>query len=169
VPAQVASADSIAGFTLQQCLDIALRASAKRIVFAEIRGAEGPVALKAMQAGKGSMSTIHARSADDAIHRFADVLMSELGLSSDVVPLRQIGRSIDLMIYIDFLEAEDGTHRRVVTEVAEVVLNDQHQPMAAKLFEYRPETDSWVRPEKPSEKIQPRLLRVGYDWTKEMS
>ena len=169
VPAQVAGADSVAGFSLQQCLDISLRSSAERILFAEIRGAEGPIALKAMQAGKGSMSTIHARSADDAIHRFADVLMSELGLSSDTVPLRQIGRSIDLILYIDFIENEDGTRRRVITEVAEVVLNDQHQPMAAKLFEYKPELDSWIAPENPSEgDLHPRLLRAGYDWFKEI-
>lgn len=167
VPSQAAGADSIAGFSLQQCLDIALRSSAERILFAEIRGAEGPIALKAMQAGKGSMSTIHARSADDAIHRFADVLMSELGLSDDTVPLRQIMRSIDIILYIDFIDNADGTRRRVITEVTEVRPNDFGQPMAKALFKYDPDRDSWSNPEEPTPQLEAPLRRVGYDWEKE--
>lgn len=164
VPAKSTGADSAAGFTLQQCLDIALRSSAERILFAEIRGAEGPIALKAMQAGKGSMSTIHARSADDAIHRYADVLMSELGLSDDTVPLRQILRSIDLIMYIDFIYNPDGTRRRVVTEVAEVTRNDAGTPMAKHLFKYDPDSDRWVSPERPTPELAASLQRTGYDW-----
>ncbi len=168
VPPQSAGADSIAGFTLAKCLDMALRASAQVILFAEIKSIEGPIALQAMEAGRASMSTIHARSADDAIHRFADVLMGELGLSSDVVPLRQISRCIDLILYIDFIENPDGTRRRVVTEVAEVVPNDAREPMAALLFEYDPDLDDWTNPDKPSTRLAKPLRRVGYDWNKEV-
>ncbi len=169
IPPQSAGADSAAGFSLDQCFSLALRSSAERILFAEIRGPEGPIAIKAMQAGKGSMSTIHARSADDTIHRFADVLMSELGLSDDTVPLRQIERSIDIIVYIDFLENPDGTRRRVVTEVAEVTrnLSDGH-PMAANLFKYDADIDDWTNPEKPSTQLEASLRRAGYSWEKEI-
>lgn len=169
IPPQSAGADSAAGFSLDQCFSLALRSSAERILFAEIRGPEGPIAIKAMQAGKGSMSTIHARSADDTIHRFADVLMSELGLSDDTVPLRQIERSIDIIVYIDFLENPDGTRRRVVTEIAEVTrnLSDGH-PMAANLFKYDADIDDWTNPEKPSTQLEASLRRVGYSWEKEI-
>lgn len=169
IPPQSAGADSAAGFSLDQCFSLALRSSAERILFAEIRGPEGPIAIKAMQAGKGSMSTIHARSADDTIHRFADVLMSELGLSDDTVPLRQIERSIDIIVYIDFLENPDGTRRRVVTEIAEVTRNlSDAQPMAANLFKYDGAIEEWSNPEKPSTQLDASLRRVGYSWEKEI-
>ncbi|GAB6855963.1 ATPase, T2SS/T4P/T4SS family [Microbacterium xylanilyticum] len=164
VPPQAAGADSAAGITLEQCLDDALRASTERIIFAEIKSIEGPIALKTMQAGKGSLSTIHSRSADDAIHRFADVLMSELGLSDDTVPLRQIGRSLDLILYIETIWMPNGTRRRIVTEVTEVRLNDQHQPMAKPLFLYDAATDSWTTPEEPTRELAARLHRAGYRW-----
>ncbi len=162
IPPQSAGADSAAGFSLDQCFSLALRSSAERILFAEIRGPEGPIAIKAMQAGKGSMSTIHARSADDTIHRFADVLMSELGLSDDTVPLRQIERSIDIIVYIDFLENPDGTRRRVVTEVAEVTrnLSDGH-PMAANLFKYDADIDDWTNRRSRRRSWKPRSVVSG--------
>ncbi len=164
IPPQASAADSTAGFSLEQCLLISLRSSAMRLLFAEMRGPEAPIAIKAMQAGKGSMSTIHARSADDAIHRFADMLMSELGLSDDSVPLRQIERCIDLILYIDFIENPDGTRRRVVTEVAEVQRNDDQQPLAALLFQYDAARGTWTSPEKPTTELEARLRRVGYSW-----
>lgn len=164
VPPQSAGADSAAGITLDQCLDDALRASVQRIIYAEVKSIEGPSAMKAMLAGKGVISTIHARSADDAIHRFADILMSENGLSDDTVPLRQIGRSIHLILYIEKIQNPDGTLRRVVTEVAEIVLNDKHQPMAKPLFLYDPDLDTWTTPEEPTKETAKRLRRAGYVW-----
>ncbi|MDZ5146344.1 ATPase, T2SS/T4P/T4SS family [Microbacterium testaceum] len=166
VPSQAAGADSAGGFTLQACLDKALRAGSERIIFAEIKSIEGPIAMKAMQAGKGSMSTIHARSADDAIHRFADVLMGELGLSDDTVPLRQILRSIDVIVYVDIIPNPDGTRRRVITEVTEVRPTDKGEPMAAQLFRYDPATDDYLTPEVPTTQLNERLLRVGYDFSR---
>lgn len=165
VPPQSAGADSEAGTSLQECLDMALRAKSERIVFAEILNDEATVAMKAMKAGKGSMSTIHAVSADDAIHRFADVLMSQLGLSDDTVPLRQIMRSIHLIVYIDFVEKADGTRDRIVTEITEVRGNDRHEPIAARLFYFDPDLRRYTQPEKPTPELDARLRRVGYDYT----
>ena len=165
VPTQSAGADSEAGTSLQECLDMALRAKSERIVFAEILNDEATVAMKAMKAGKGSMSTIHAVSADDAIHRFADVLMSQLGLSDDTVPLRQIKRSIHLIIYIDFIEKPDGTRDRIVTEITEVQGNDKGDPIAARLFYFDPDLHRYTQPEKPTPQLDSRLRRVGYDYT----
>lgn len=164
LPSQFASGDAKGGFSLEDGFSNAVRQGAERLFFAEIRAKEGPIALKAMQAGKGAMSTIHARSADDAIHRFADVLMSEYKLSDDTVPLRQILRTIDLIVYIDFLTLPDGTRRRVVTEVAEIVptSNASGAPMASRLFEYDWETGRYTQPNQPTPQLMRSLNRVGY-------
>lgn len=161
---QLVSGDAVGGFTLEDGFNNAVRQGSERLFFAEIRAKEGPVAMKAMMSGRGAMSTIHARNADDAIHRFADVLMSEYRLSDDTVPLRQILRTINLIIYIDFLQLPDGTRRRIVTEVAEVVptSNESGAPMAAQLFEYNWATNTYDQPNQPSRQLMRSLNRVGY-------
>lgn len=162
LPSMVAGSDLTATYSLEDAFRESLRSSAQRILFGEIRGAEGPVAIKAMQAGKGSISTIHARNADDAIHRFADILMSEQGLSDDTVPLRQILRSIDLIVHLDMLPAPDGTRRRIVTEIAEVIPQPNQQlPMAAPLYTWDWDRGLYTQPEKPSRHLQQALHRVG--------
>ena len=161
-PAMFAGSDVTASYSLADAFYESLRSSAQRIMVGEMRGPESGWAMKAMQAGRGSVSTIHARSADDAIHRFADMLMSEYGLATDTVPLRQILRSIDIIIYLDFIENPDGTRTRIVSEVAEVVPNDRGEPMASKLFQWDWDHDTYVEPEKPSNlKLLPMLARAS--------
>jgi type IV secretory pathway ATPase VirB11/archaellum biosynthesis ATPase len=164
LPSMLAGSDLAVTYRLEDAFREGLRSSAQRILFGEIRGAEGPVAIKAMQAGKGSISTTHARNADDAIHRFADILMSEQSLSDDTVPLRQILRSIDLIIHLDMLHHSDGTRRRLVTEIAEVIPQPNGQlPMASLLYAWDWDKGVYTRPEKPSRQLQQALGRVGLD------
>ena len=162
LPSNLAGSDLASPYSLEDAFRESLRSSAQRILFGEIRGAEGPVALKAMQAGKGSISTIHARNPTDALHRFADILMSEQGLADDLVPLRQILRSIDLVIYLDIIPNPDGTRRRVVTEIAEVIARPNEQlPMASPLFRWDHARGIQTQPEKPSVQLMERFARHG--------
>lgn len=162
LPSMLATSDLAATYSLQDAFRESLRSSAQRILFGEIRGAEGPIAIKAMQAGKGSISTIHARSAGDAIHRFADILMSEQSLSDDTVPLRQIMRSIDLIVHLDMLHTPDGSRRRIVTEIAEVTARPNEQlPMASLLYQWDWDRRQYTQPNRPTSTLQQRLTRVG--------
>jgi type IV secretory pathway ATPase VirB11/archaellum biosynthesis ATPase len=170
LPSMLAGSDLAATYRLEDAFRESLRSSAQRILFGEIRGAEGPIAIKAMQAGKGSISTIHARNADDAIHRLADILMSEQSLADDIVPLRQILRSIDLVVHLGMLQRPDGTRRRIVTEIAEVIPQPNQQlPMASLLYAWDWDNGIYTRPEKPSRQLQQSLRRVGLEpehfWT----
>lgn len=162
MPPMFSGADVTGGYSLGDAFNAALRASSQRILFGEMRGPEAPWAMKAMMGGRGSISTIHARSADDSIHRFADMLMSENRLTADTVPLRQILRSIDIIIYLDFIENSDGTRTRIVSEIAEVTNNDHGEPMASKLFQWDWDKGIYTEPEKPSEdKLRPMLERAS--------
>lgn len=166
IPAQFAGSDAAAAvYSLADCFNKSLRSSAQRILMGEMRGPEAVVVIKVLQAGKGAMSTVHARSADDAIHRFADMLMGEQGLSDDTVPLRQILRSVDLILYLDMLPLPGGKRRRLVSEIAEVRNNDKGEPMAANLFAWDWDRGLYVRPEKePSPELARALRRHGYDF-----
>jgi pilus assembly protein CpaF len=95
----------------------ALRMRPDRIVVGEVRGAEVLDMLQAMNTGHdGSLSTVHANSARDALSRLETmVLMS--GISLPVRALRDyIAGALDLVIHLSRLS--DGTRRIVrVTEV----------------------------------------------------
>src|SRR5229473_869373 len=103
--------------TQRDLLRNALRMRPDRIVVGEVRGAEVLDMLQAMNTGHdGSLSTVHANSARDALSRLETmVLMS--GISLPVRALRDyIAGALDLVLHLSRLS--DGTRRVVrVTEV----------------------------------------------------
>lgn len=164
LPSAVGTGDLAVPYSLEDAFLQALRVSAQRILFGEIRGPEGPIAIKAMLAGKGSLSTIHARNANDALHRFADVLMSEQGLSNDTVPLRQILRTIQIVVYLDTLPNGDGTRRRIVSEIAEVIprpgSDDGQTPIASPLIKWNYDREIYEK-HRPSTELEQLFRRNG--------
>jgi pilus assembly protein CpaF len=95
-----------------------LRMRPNRIVVGECRGAEALDMLQAMNTGHdGSMTTIHANTASDALNRL-EVLVRESGLPSDSIR-KQIGSAFDIIVQL----ARVPTGERMVTEIAEVLTN----------------------------------------------
>ena len=89
-----------------------------RIIVGEVRGAEVLDMLQAMNTGHdGSLSTVHANSARDALSRLETmVMMSGVGIS--VTALREyIGSALDMMIHV----ARPSDGNRKVVRVTEVV------------------------------------------------
>jgi pilus assembly protein CpaF len=91
-------------------LKAALRHRPDRIIVGEIRGAEARVLLDTLNTGhRGSLTTIHANGAEDAIRRLAHLAMR----SSGNVRLQDIEdecrRSIHTVVHI----AKDNGHRKV--------------------------------------------------------
>lgn len=96
----------------------ALRMRPDRIIVGEVRGAEVLDMLQAMNTGHdGSLSTVHANSARDALSRLETmVMLSGVGIS--VTALREyISSALDMIIHVARLS--DGT--RKVERVSEVV------------------------------------------------
>lgn len=82
-------------------LKAALRHRPDRIIVGEIRGPEARVFLDALNTGhRGSISTIHANSAEAALRRLAQLAMR----GSGGVPLNEVAeecrRSIDLIVHV---------------------------------------------------------------------
>jgi pilus assembly protein CpaF len=96
----------------------ALRMRPDRIILGEVRGAEAFDMMQAMNTGhSGSMSTVHANSARDALSRIDNmILMASANLP--MLAIRgQIASAIDLVIQTERMR--DGVRR--ITEVVEVV------------------------------------------------
>ncbi|WP_206956447.1 CpaF family protein [Trinickia acidisoli] len=95
----------------------ALRMRPDRIILGEVRGAEALDMLHAMNTGhEGSMATLHANSARDALTRLEN-MMSMAGFSLPVKAMRQqISSAIDVVVQA--VRLTDGTRR--LTSVQEI-------------------------------------------------
>ena len=97
-----------------------LRMRPDRIIVGEVRGAETLDMLQALNTGhEGSLVTVHANSADDAMHRLETLAtMSDLQLPFEALR-DQINNALDVIVQID--RFADG--RRRLAEIAVVASN----------------------------------------------
>ncbi len=97
--AQLDTHKSQVGFA--DLLKAALRHRPDRIIVGEIRGTEALVFLDALNTGhRGSLTTIHANGAEDALHRLSQLAMRGSGGVSLKEVKEECRRSIDVIIHI---------------------------------------------------------------------
>jgi len=102
--------------TVRELLRATLRHRPDRILVGEVRGGEAFDLLQALNTGHaGTLSTIHANSAEQALSRFTScVLQSGVELPYPAIR-HQVAESLQLLVH---LERRHG--RRLVTEIAHV-------------------------------------------------
>jgi pilus assembly protein CpaF len=102
--------------SIRDLLKATLRLRPDRIILGEVRGGEAFDLLQALNTGhSGSLSTIHASSAAEAVSRFATcVLMSGIDLPYGVIR-QNIGESLNMVVQ---LKREPG--KRAVAEVLRI-------------------------------------------------
>ena len=84
-----------------------------RIILGEVRGIEARTLLDSFNTGhSGSLATIHANSAEKALHRFANLVIRSHAQTTFTDTEAEIGKAIDFVVHI---ERKPG--RRVVREV----------------------------------------------------
>jgi pilus assembly protein CpaF len=103
--------------TIRQLVANALRMRPDRIIVGECRGGEALDMLQAMNTGhEGSMTTLHANSAQDVLNRL-EMLVLQAGIEMpDRAIHAQILSAVNLLVHLDHFE--DGTRR--VTSIAEL-------------------------------------------------
>ena len=122
------------GVTIRDLFHSALRMRPDRIIVGECRGGEALDLIQAMTSGHGgSMSTLHATSAADALHRLETMALMS-GIELPLTALRaQVASAIDVVVQLTRLN--DG--RRVLTEVSEIgSLGADFRYQSTKIFEY---------------------------------
>jgi pilus assembly protein CpaF len=112
----------------------ALRMRPDRIIVGEVRGGEAFDMMQAMNTGhNGSMSTVHANSARDALARVENmVMMANVSLPSRAIRGQMVS-ALDLVVQIERMR--DGTRR--VTELSEVVGMEQEVITLTNLFTFK--------------------------------
>lgn len=132
--------------TIRDLVKNALRMRPDRIVVGEVRAGECIDMLNAMSTGhEGSLTTLHAGSAEEAVMRL--VLMARFGmdLPTDLIE-EQIATAIDLIVVTRRLS--DGT--RVVTSLTEVSRAEDGSARLDERVSYNSGARSWELREEPS-------------------
>jgi pilus assembly protein CpaF len=105
-----------ARISFDDLLKSALRWRPDRIILGEVRGTEARTLLDSFNTGHaGSMATIHANSAEKALHRFANLVMRSHSQTTFSDTEAEIGEAVDFVVHI---ERKPGC--RVVREVLAV-------------------------------------------------
>jgi pilus assembly protein CpaF len=119
LPFETAAADrhGHGAVSIRDLFHSALRMRPDRIIIGECRGGEALDLIQAMTSGHGgSMSTLHANTASDALHRLETMALMS-GVEMPLTALRaQVASAVELVVQLSRMS--DG--RRMVTEIAEV-------------------------------------------------
>ncbi|NHI02296.1 CpaF family protein [Oceanimonas sp. MB9] len=125
------NADGYGEIAARELVRNALRMRPDRIILGEIRGVEVLDVLTAMNTGHdGSMTTIHANNAQDALLR----LESLVGLSGVQVAERRLRQTVcsAIDVVVQLVRLADG--RRCVSEILEVISLRENQYVTHSLF-----------------------------------
>ena len=119
--ARTANAEGAGGISVRELVRTALRMRPDRVVVGEVRGGEALDMLQALNTGHdGSLSTVHANGAPDALARLETlVLLSGVGLPLAAVRA-QLGAALDAVVYV----ARRAGGVRRVEAIAEVLAGE---------------------------------------------
>ncbi|MDD3762296.1 MAG: CpaF family protein [Nevskiales bacterium] len=111
----------------------ALRMRPDRIIVGEVRGDEVLDMLQAMNTGHdGSMTTLHANTCRDAVHRL-ELLAGFAGYTGSEVTFRgQVASAIQLLVHVSRLK---GGERRVMS-ITEILGASGHKVLMRDVFRY---------------------------------
>lgn len=125
--------EGLSEISIRDLIKTALRMRPDRIIVGEVRGEEAIDMLQAFSVGQdGSLSTIHANNAADALIRLETLIM----LNSENIPLpalrRQISSGVDVIIQLSRLT----DHSRKLVEIVEVNKQCTDQIETTLLYKY---------------------------------
>lgn len=153
--------------TIRDLVRNSLRMRPNRIIVGEVRGEEAFDMLQAMNTGhEGSLTTLHANGAMDALHRLETMVM----MANIELPVRAVREyiqsAINLVVNIDRLS--DG--KRKVTQISEIIGFDEDEIKLREIFKF---TQKGVTPDGgvdgvfEQSKVRPKcldkILSYGFD------
>lgn len=114
--ARAANLEGTQEITIRDLIKTALRMRPDRIIVGEVRGAEAGDFLIGLNTGHaGSLGTVHANTAREAVSRITMMVLMGLSLPVGVIH-RQIAGGIEILIQL----ARDADGTRAVEEIAEI-------------------------------------------------
>lgn len=125
-------ADGSGEITIRDLIKSSLRMRPDRIIVGEVRGEEAIDMLQAFSVGQdGSLSTIHANHAQDALYRLETMIMLSTSIP-DLALRRQIASGVDIIVQLGRLR--DGS--RHLLEIREVIGMEGNDIKTKALYEF---------------------------------
>lgn len=118
--------------TIRDLIKTALRMRGDRLVIGEVRGEEAIDMLQGMNVGAdGSMSTIHANTAADALQRLEVMIMLNKEIPLAAIR-RQIASGVDIIIQL----GRCSDYSRKLLEIREIIGFENGEIMTKLIYEY---------------------------------
>ncbi|MFE5564724.1 CpaF family protein [Amycolatopsis japonica] len=112
-----------------------LRMHTTRTIVGEVRGREIIPMLDALSTGgSGSLSTLHARNAGDAVNRMARLCLEGNSAWTPELAHETVAHAIDLIVHIDLVADGSGLDR-YVAEIVSVEAGEYGRPARTYLFQ----------------------------------
>lgn len=148
---------------LDELIVASLRHNTQRIIVGEVRGPEVGAMIQAMQAGAGSMSTIHANTPTETVERLA-VLVGMSGMNASInSAYRLIEQHIDIIVQLSNYTGGEHAGVRYVSEISEVVAGEGERPLCQAIFKAQSGSTIAELVERPQDHTLVDLAAAGFD------
>ena len=147
-----ANMDGVRPIGIRDLIKTSLRMRPDRIIVGEVRGAEAmDMVCSAMNCGHdGSMSTVHANSAEDTVSRLETMILMGVELPLSAIQ-RQICSGVDIIVHLGRLRDKS----RRVLKIVELAQYSKGEVIFNTLYEFEEEEGS------TSQRVQGRLNKKG--------
>lgn len=151
-----ASGRRLGAYTLEECVEKALRLNSAHIMVGEVRGSEIIALIEAMQINGGTFCTLHAHEPNQAIDRLVGLAL-EKGLTREYVS-SQVAENLDFIVQMRKMkDPQTGKPRRVITHICEVLpAEGSRQATTHNIFSLKPGYSESSFDEAPS---SPKMLK----------
>ncbi len=150
--------------TIADLIPVSLRMGAQRIIVGEVRSREIVPMLEAMTTSRGSMCTIHARTAASVTDRIIQLALSYGPSMTPDLAQRTAANGLDLIVYVNLADETGigGRKHRFVASIEEVIGTAPGGRIAHTTV-FGPGLDGRGAPRHLPERIRDDLARIGYD------
>lgn len=157
-----ANADNAGLITPSQCIRAGMRMAMNRIIFGEIRDAgAGEAFIDVCASGHSGMSTIHAKSAQDAIARLELFLgRAQKGVSNNILK-EQIASAVAVVVHLDICH---HTGLRRIMEVREIGAMADNVIRQREIFKYVPNKNPYWKLSSKTSNFEDDFLKRGIDF-----
>lgn len=150
--------------TIADLIPVSLRMGAQRIIVGEVRSREIVPMLEAMTTSRGSMCTIHARTAASVTDRIIQLALSYGPAMTPDLAQRTAANGLDLIVYVNLADETGigGRKHRFVASIEEVIGTAPGGRIAHTTV-FGPGLDGRGAPRHLPERVRDDLARIGYD------
>jgi Flp pilus assembly CpaF family ATPase len=150
--------------TIADLIPVSLRMGAQRIIVGEVRSREIVPMLEAMTTSRGSMCTIHARTAASVTDRIIQLALSYGPSMTPDLAQRTAANGLDLIVYVNLADETGigGRKHRFVASIEEVIGTAPGGRIAHTTV-FGPGMDGRGAPRHLPERVRDDLARIGYD------